>query len=208
MGYYKTLGRREMQTSNGHTNGVAVKRPADSSDAPEAKVLRGELAVPTAIDADMDKFLDNVWGLLKDYWNKNSDKETKVFEQMRPEALKKAVNVSLEGEMKVPLDSLFGSIEKVLKYSVRTSHPRFMNMLYGNTDIVGVLGEVIATFCNTNIHTFEVSPVFTLMEHEVMRVLTGLVAYTSAECHDSLQKGANLVGIGMKNLRSVPTNDI
>lgn len=240
--------------ANGHANGH--KRPAESSDLPAAKVarseLKGELSVPTRIDGDLDKFLDNVWGLLKGYWNENSDKETKVFEQMRPEALKKAVNVGLEeGQMKVPLDSLFQSIEKVLKYSVRTSNPRFMNMLYGNTDIVGVLGEVIATFCNTNIHTFEVSPVFTLMEHEVIRVLNDivgytdgdgvfapggsmcnmfgllmarnykfpeikmegfggrtLVAYTSAECHYSLQKGANLVGIGMKNLRNVPCNDI
>lgn len=230
---------------------MAQKRNGDSA-LPPAKALRPELSVPTAIDENLDQFLDKVWALLKNYWNENSKEGTKVFEQMKPELLKKAVNVSLdEKNCKVPLDSLYQSIEKVLKYSVRTSHPRFMNMLYGNTDILGVLGEVIATFCNTNIHTFEVSPVFTLMEHETMKVLCNLVGYTdgdgvfapggsmcnmfgmlmarntkfpeikmegfggktlvaftSAECHYSMQKGANLVGIGMRNLRAVATNDI
>eukprot|EP01065_Artemidia_motanka_P045137 TRINITY_DN6569_c0_g1_i1.p2 TRINITY_DN6569_c0_g1~~TRINITY_DN6569_c0_g1_i1.p2 ORF type:complete len:531 (+),score=225.34 TRINITY_DN6569_c0_g1_i1:62-1654(+) len=228
-----------------------LKRAAEDLPA-SCKVPRTDLSVPTAITDEMDQFLERTWNRLKQYWNENSKDDTLVVQHLRPEALKKALNVSLaEPDCKADFDTMYESIDKVLQHSVRTSHPRFMNMLYGNTDIMGILGEVVATFCNTNIHTYEVSPVFSLMEREVIRVLCDLiglpggdgvfapggsmcnmfamlmarnsavpdikehgfggktlVAFTSAECHYSIQKGANLIGIGTRNVRKVKTNHI
>eukprot|EP01060_Flectonema_neradi_P036562 TRINITY_DN7060_c0_g1_i1.p1 TRINITY_DN7060_c0_g1~~TRINITY_DN7060_c0_g1_i1.p1 ORF type:complete len:515 (+),score=111.22 TRINITY_DN7060_c0_g1_i1:48-1592(+) len=204
----------------------------------------------TLIDKELDTFLDKTWALLKKHWEENSDAEKKVLDIVPPEVIQKSVGVSLSG-CEVGYDDIFAALEGVLKYSVRTSHPRFMNMLYGNTDLMGILGEIVATFCNTNIHTYEVSPVFTLMEHELMKVLCEfmgyedgdgvfapggsmcnmygmllarnkicpdikfygfggktLVAFTSAECHYSIHKGANLTGIGVKNVIPVKCNEI
>ncbi|KAJ9473564.1 Glutamate decarboxylase [Diplonema papillatum] len=207
--------------------------------------------VTTEINDDLDKFLDRSWGLLKRHWNENADPEKRVFEVAPPEKIADAVKVALDDTTQAGFDELYDSLEQVCRYSVRTSHPRFMNMLYGCADIYGILGEVFATFLNTNIHTFEVSPVFTLMEVEVMSQLCKymgyengdgvfapggsfcnmfgmlmarnqacpeirmdgfggktLVCFTSKECHYSVQKGANLIGIGMRNVVGVACNDI
>ena len=200
---------------------------------------------------DLDGFLDKTWTLLRKYWAENKEDETKVLNITTAEVLQEAINIPLGEQKGFALDDLYTSLENVLKYSVRTSNPRFLNMLYGNTDIIGILGEVFATFCNTNIHTYEVSPVFTLMENEVIRALCEymgykdgdgifapggsfcnmygmllarneavpdikmngfggktLVGFTSAQCHYSIQKGANLIGIGINNIIKVKCNDI
>eukprot|EP01059_Diplonema_ambulator_P004848 TRINITY_DN14588_c1_g1_i4.p1 TRINITY_DN14588_c1_g1~~TRINITY_DN14588_c1_g1_i4.p1 ORF type:complete len:510 (+),score=120.77 TRINITY_DN14588_c1_g1_i4:1578-3107(+) len=213
-----------------------------ASDAP---------VVTTEVTDEMEKFLDTVWGMLKKYWDENNDDKQRVLDIVKPEVIESAVKIQLNDDVEVGYDEMVKSLEGVLKYSVRTSHPRFMNMLYGCTDIMGIVGEVVATFCNTNIHTFEVSPVFTLMENEVISKLCAymgyengdgvfapggsmcnmygmlmarnrkcpeirmegfggktLVCFTSKECHYSVQKGANLIGIGMRNVVGVRCNDL
>eukprot|EP01064_Diplonema_japonicum_P014120 TRINITY_DN2164_c0_g1_i1.p1 TRINITY_DN2164_c0_g1~~TRINITY_DN2164_c0_g1_i1.p1 ORF type:complete len:531 (+),score=140.75 TRINITY_DN2164_c0_g1_i1:56-1594(+) len=207
--------------------------------------------VTTEMTKDLDEFLDAVWGKLKTHWDENNDDDQKVIDIVNPEVIQEAVKIQCDDSEETSYTDMLKSLEGVLKYSVRTSHPRFMNMLYGCTDIMGIVGEVVATFCNTNIHTYEVSPVFTLMENEVIEKLCKyvgytngdgvfapggsfcnmygmlmarnkkcpdirmegfggktLVAFTSKECHYSVQKGANLIGIGMKNVVGVACNDI
>ena len=205
----------------------------------------------TLINDELDAFLDKSWGLLKRHWEENSDPEQKVLNFTKADDIKKAVQIPLDDTKGSSYDELFACLEQTLQHSVRTSHPRFMNMLYANVDIIGILGEVFATFANTNIHTYEVSPVFSLMEAEVMRLLCGymgyedgdgvfapggsicnmfgmlmarnhtvpdirmngfggrtLVLFTSAECHYSMQKGANLTGVGINNVIRVKCNEI
>ena len=65
------------------------------------------------------------------------------------------------------VDALLEHLRKVLQYSVRTSHPLFISKLYHGSDPVGQAAELVACVLNTNCHTFEAAPVFTLMECEV-----------------------------------------
>jgi len=91
-------------------------------------------------------------------------------------------------ELQEPTDEahLISSCEAVLEYSVRTSHPHFMNQLYGRVDSSSVAGEWMSTVLNTNSHTFEVAPVNTLLEDAVLRKMATIVGGGFAEAHDGL----------------------
>eukprot|EP01134_Creolimax_fragrantissima_P001144 CFRG1144T1 len=60
-------------------------------------------------------------------------------------------------------------------YSVRTGSPFFNNQLYGTPDVVGVAGDWISSALNANSHTYEVSPVFTTMEREILSKLARII---------------------------------
>eukprot|EP00300_Choanocystis_sp_HF-7_P004656 c13638_g1_i2.p1 GENE.c13638_g1_i2~~c13638_g1_i2.p1 ORF type:complete len:168 (-),score=33.89 c13638_g1_i2:67-570(-) len=65
-------------------------------------------------------------------------------------------------------DAIFAALRCVVDYSVRTNGHRFLNQLYGRVDPYALAGEWTASMLNTNAHTFEVAPVFTLLEHEII----------------------------------------
>ena len=73
--------------------------------------------------------------------------------------------------------ALLAAVRTVLELSVQTDHPLFLNQLYSRADPFGVLGDWLVTATNTNVHTYEVAPVYTLVEQEVLnkvgRVLGG-----------------------------------
>jgi hypothetical protein len=48
-----------------------------------------------------------------------------------------------------------------------SGHPRFLNQLSQGLDIVSMAGEWLAATANTNMFTYEIAPVFIMMEHEV-----------------------------------------
>ena len=52
-------------------------------------------------------------------------------------------------------------------YSLFKGHPRFLNQLSQGLDIVSLAGEWLAATANTNMFTYEIAPVFIMMEHEV-----------------------------------------
>ena len=52
-------------------------------------------------------------------------------------------------------------------YLLFKGHPRFLNQLSQGLDIVSLAGEWLAATANTNMFTYEIAPVFIMMEHEV-----------------------------------------
>ena len=47
-------------------------------------------------------------------------------------------------------------------------HPHFLNQLSQGLDVISMAGEWLAATANTNMFTYEIAPVFIMMEHEVM----------------------------------------
>lgn len=67
------------------------------------------------------------------------------------------------------------TIQEYLKYSVNTSHPAYANQLWSKVESMSVLGELLASVTNTSMYTYEVAPVATLMEKEMMSYLSELI---------------------------------
>ena len=72
-------------------------------------------------------------------------------------------------------------VEQYLRYSVNTNHHGFVNQLWSKTLPSSFLGEVLAAATNTSIYTYEVAPVATLLETEMIRWLTELVWSVSGD---------------------------
>lgn len=89
--------------------------------------------------------------------------QTKVIEYVRPKELEKIFKITDPDHPK-SVDQIFDSIENLLKYSVRTEHPRFFNQLYTGTDPIGYLSELLVAALNTNVHTYAVAPVLAVLE--------------------------------------------
>ncbi|XP_067946141.1 cysteine sulfinic acid decarboxylase-like isoform X2 [Watersipora subatra] len=115
------------------------------------------------LDAVMNKFLKEI---LKCY----EDRSRPILEFYQPEELRKRVDLSLK-EQSMSDNELKTVMEQVVRYSVKTGHPHFFNQLFGGVDRVALSGAILAEALNTSGYTFEVAPVFTLMERELVQKL-------------------------------------
>ena len=62
----------------------------------------------------------------------------------------------------------------MLKYSVNTFSPGFLDKLYAATNAPGLASELILSALNTNLHVYQVSPVLTLIEKQTTKALASL----------------------------------
>ena len=126
------------------------------------------------------------------YVTSQSDPEEPVVRLANPEVLKQHfenAGIPLElpdGQAATSTDNLLAGVSTALRYSVRTGHPGFFNQLYARADAVSIAADWLAVAANTNVHTYEVAPVFTAIEVEVLSKLARCVGGEYASCHDGL----------------------
>ncbi|XP_034835921.1 glutamate decarboxylase 2 [Maniola hyperantus] len=116
------------------------------------------------MDANGHTFLDNVLGIVK----QESGQETPLIQFKHPKELEEILRKDLDISKQLNDRELEAAVRKVLRYSVKTNKPTFRNQLYGGTDPYGLAGAWIAEAFNTSQYTFEVAPVFTLIELKVL----------------------------------------
>ncbi|CAF2354770.1 unnamed protein product [Rotaria sp. Silwood2] len=68
----------------------------------------------------------------------------------------------------INLYELLANCERILETTVRSGHPRFINQLSQGVDIISLVGEIITASINANMFTYEVAPVFNLMEESIL----------------------------------------
>lgn len=126
----------------------------------------------------MDHNLDELAGILTKLIDKqlkepvNYDKKISVFNS--PKNLQEKIDFGLKD---LPLDTpqLKELIEKVIENSVVFNHPNFMTQMFGNIQPIAFVADLIISFLNTSIYTYEVAPVMTLIEKEVVKALTNKI---------------------------------
>ncbi|XP_044733622.1 glutamate decarboxylase 1 [Chrysoperla carnea] len=103
-----------------------------------------------------------------------------IIQFLQPNELQKTINITLNDQCLN--DEQFEKIlSDVLKYSVKTAHPYFFNQLYGGTDCYGLAGAWITEALNTSQYTYEVAPVFTLIEQTVITKILELVHFENGD---------------------------
>ena len=112
--------------------------------------------------------------------------EDKVMKFASPSEIEAAfasagVSIGLAGQEAHDDDELMVACSKALEYSVKTRHPLFLNQLYGGVDDAALAGEWLVAACNTNAHTYEVAPVFTLVERAVVKAVGELAGWSGAD---------------------------
>ena len=75
-------------------------------------------------------------------------------------------------------DGFREDVEDILRYTVNTLCPGFMDKLYAAPLAPGIAADLILSVLNTNVHVYHVSPVLTLIEKQVTRALASLFGFT------------------------------
>lgn len=121
--------------------------------------------------------LDATNTLIKTYLAQVHTQQRDVVDFHPPEELRSLfTGLHIDGQAH-DIDALFTEIENVLTYSVATQHTRFFNQLYAAADIWSIVAEWLTAILNTSMYTYEVGPVFTLMEEEVFARIADLVGW-------------------------------
>ncbi|CAH0731826.1 unnamed protein product, partial [Brenthis ino] len=115
-------------------------------------------------------FLNKIFGILKD----ESAHHVPLIQFKHPKELEEVLSEELDMSRRVNDSELEQIVRKVLQYSVKTNKTTFRNQLYGAPDPYGLAGAWIAEAFNTSQYTFEVAPVFTLIELNVLNHILNL----------------------------------
>ncbi|XP_065168323.1 glutamate decarboxylase [Atheta coriaria] len=113
------------------------------------------------------EFLQKVVDVLKEFVMQTNDRNVKILDFRHPEDMKKILDLEIP-EQGLNLQTLINDCVSTLKYQVKTGHPHFFNQLSTGLDIVSMAGEWLTATANTNMFTYEIAPVFILMENVVM----------------------------------------
>uniref|UniRef100_A0AAY4A3R1 Glutamate decarboxylase n=1 Tax=Denticeps clupeoides TaxID=299321 RepID=A0AAY4A3R1_9TELE len=128
-------------------------------------------------------FLQEIVNILLAYMCKLFKRSTKVLDFHHPHQLKEGLEgFTLElSDQPENLEQLLVDCRDTLKYGVKTGHPRFFNQLSSGLDIIGLAGEWLTSTANTNMFTYEISPVFILMEEVVLRKMMDMLGWSNEE---------------------------
>ena len=78
-------------------------------------------------------------------------------------------------------DQLIDVLNKIIKYSVKIHNPMFLNQLYKGSDRYSAISELIIALLNTNMHCYEIAPVFTIMEEEMFKRIKIIFQFTEGD---------------------------
>ncbi|XP_049639385.1 cysteine sulfinic acid decarboxylase isoform X1 [Suncus etruscus] len=128
-----------------------------------------------------ETLLRSVFGMVLEeiVWKGTSTSE-KVCEWKEPEELRQLLDLELrsQGESQ---EQIVERCRDVIRYSVKTCHPHFFNQLFSGLDPYALAGRIVTESLNTSQYTYEIAPVFVLMEEEVLRKLRALVGWSSGD---------------------------
>ncbi|XP_029478838.1 glutamate decarboxylase 1-like isoform X1 [Oncorhynchus nerka] len=129
------------------------------------------------------QFLLELVDILTNYVRKSFDRSTKVLDFHHPHQLLEGMegfNLELSDQPE-SLEQILVDCRDTLKYGVRTGHPRFFNQLSTGLDIIGLAGEWLTSTANTNMFTYEIAPVFVLMEQLTLKKMREIIGWPSGE---------------------------
>ncbi|CAB1317193.1 unnamed protein product [Coregonus sp. 'balchen'] len=129
------------------------------------------------------QFLLELVDILTNYVRKTFDRSTKVLDFHHPHQLLEGMegfNLELSDQPE-SLEQILVDCRDTLKYGVRTGHPRFFNQLSTGLDIIGLAGEWLTSTANTNMFTYEIAPVFVLMEQLTLKKMREMIGWPSGE---------------------------
>uniref|UniRef100_A0A8D0PJU4 Glutamate decarboxylase like 1 n=1 Tax=Sus scrofa TaxID=9823 RepID=A0A8D0PJU4_PIG len=103
-----------------------------------------------------------------------------VCEWQPPEQLKQLLDLELRdtGE---PHNRLLELCQDVIRYSVKTNHPRFFNQLYAGLDYYSLVARFMTEALNPSVYTYEVSPVFLLVEEAVLKKMIEFIGWKEGD---------------------------
>ena len=135
------------------------------------------------------------------YWQADDKNVTRYNSA---EQLNEKIDVGL-GRQGCSMDELTGHIKQYLHYTPDVGHVQFNKLLYSGKDSIAVLGDWLASVTNSTMHTYQMAPVATLMEMEIVRKLNLLIGFDDGD--GIMVSGgtmANMIGMMLARYKICP----
>ncbi|XP_055372093.1 cysteine sulfinic acid decarboxylase [Condylostylus longicornis] len=124
-----------------------------------------------------EKFIrDSIDEIINNAVFDSTQRNSKVLEWHDPNELNKIFDMKLNDKFDSD-ENLIELIRKTIKYSVKAGHPYFINQLYSSLDPYALIGQWLTDALNPSVYTYEVSPVFILMEEMVLKEMRNIVGF-------------------------------
>ncbi|UXI17985.1 hypothetical protein NH340_JMT03928 [Sarcoptes scabiei] len=125
-------------------------------------------------------FLQKVIDVCMQFIVESNDRSEPIVRFNDPEELKHKFDFEIGCEPR-NLELIVNDCASALYYQVRTAHPHYFNQLSCGLDIVSLAGEWLTAAANTNMFTYEIAPIFILMEHEVLKKMRTIIGFNDGE---------------------------
>jgi len=147
------------------------------------------------MNANETPLLQQTAALLTEYLDECQQTDRSISEYHSAAELSEILALNLPEEA-CDEAQILDDIRQFLKYSVRTSHPHFMKQLYAGSTAAAIAGDWVSSVTNTAAHTFQVAPVATLMEQQLIDGLNQLLGFDDGDgIMASGGSNANLLGL-------------
>lgn len=129
---------------------------------------------------DQEKILQNTFNKIDNYINQRIKNDTPVVKYKKPGELSEIIGINIADEA-VTENEFLTLIDQYLDLSVATGNKQFFNQLYSGFNFPAFIGEMLTTLTNTSMATYEIAPVATVIEEEMIRLMTGYVGYKNGD---------------------------
>ncbi|MBN2820261.1 MAG: hypothetical protein JXP36_14895 [Bacteroidales bacterium] len=150
------------------------------------------------------EILSGAFEKIKAYITDNQDNSKPVVQFRSPAQLKEVINFTV-GNKGVSENEFLELLDKYLEYSVNTGNKQFLNQLYSGFNFPAFIGEVFTVLANTSMYTYEVAPVASSIETEMISLMNSYAGYTDGDgIFLSGGSNANLVAMFSARNRILP----
>ena len=148
--------------------------------------------------------LEESYKKIKEYIEESNNSMAKVVEFKDPAELKEIIDTKINKNA-VTEKQFLGLIDSYLDYSVKTSSKQFLNQLYSGLNFPAFIGEMITALTNTSMYTYEVAPVATIIETEMINLMNQYSGYVEGDgVFVSGGSNANLVAMLSARNKKIP----
>lgn len=117
---------------------------------------------------------------IKTYLQNNDDSSAPVVNFQKPSELKEIIDFPVKHKGISELEFL-ELLDNYLNFSVKTGNKQFLNQLYAGFNLPAFIGELFTTLANTSMYTYEVAPVASLIETEMIQLMNRYAGYPNGD---------------------------
>jgi len=128
----------------------------------------------------MQNILNFTFENISKYIGENENKSARLLDFKSPSELNKLVDFAV-GENGLQESEFKETLKNYLDYSVNTGHKQFLNQLYSGFNFPAFIGEMITALTNTSMYTYEVAPMATMVEKEMIHLMNSYAGYTDGD---------------------------
>lgn len=150
--------------------------------------------------------LNAAFDKIKNYIQINNNDTKPVIDFKTPAELSIVIDFEI-GKNAVSETEFLELLDNYLEYSVKTGNKQFINQLYAGFNFPAFIGEVFSVLANTSMYTYEVAPMATRIEMEMIRLMNNYTGYTNGDgIFLSGGSNANLIAMFSARNRLLPNS--